>query len=272
MAITPADIEKKTFSTALRGYDLDEVDDFLDEMVVAVRELETELTQARVRIAELERDPAAPAPAPVTATGPDESAVGRALVTAQVAADRLLEEARLEADRKLAETQSEADRILEGARTEADTFVRDRDEKKAAIEAEMAQLNSLVAGVRTRLAMLATSVADKLDEMDAVVAGSLAANHARPETDLTDEEPSEGLSFTADEEIGFDTIDLGGDGEAEVEVDVDVDEELSAESDIDDVVEAELDLDADEDHEATDLSHVEGSVDADDDDEADEET
>ncbi len=39
MAITPADIEKKTFSTALRGYDLDEVDDFLDEMVAAVREL-----------------------------------------------------------------------------------------------------------------------------------------------------------------------------------------------------------------------------------------
>ena len=43
MAITPADIEKKTFSTALRGYDLDEVDDFLDEMVVAVRGLEEEL-------------------------------------------------------------------------------------------------------------------------------------------------------------------------------------------------------------------------------------
>jgi len=275
MAITPADIEKKTFSTALRGYDLDEVDDFLDEMVVAVRELETELTQARVRIAELERDPAAPAPAPapVAATGPDESAVGRALVAAQVAADRLLEEARLEADRKLAETQSEADRILEGARTEADTFVRDRDEKKAAIEAEMAQLNSLVAGVRTRLAMLATSVADKLDEMDAVVAGSLVADHARPEADLTDEEPSEGLSFTADEEIGFDTIDLGGDGEVEAEVEVNADEELSAESDIDDVVEAELDLDADEDHEATDLTHIEGLVDADDgdDDEADEE-
>ena len=57
MAITPADIEKKTFSTALRGYDLDEVDDFLDEMVVAVRELEEELAQARERVAQLEQDP-----------------------------------------------------------------------------------------------------------------------------------------------------------------------------------------------------------------------
>ena len=259
MAITPADIEKKTFSTALRGYDLDEVDDFLDEMVVAVRELETELTQARVRIAELEQDPDAPAPAPVAAAGPDESAVGRALVTAQVAADRLLEEARVEADRKLSETQAEADRILEGARTEADTFVRDRDEKKAAIEAEMAQLDSLVAGVRTRLAMLATSVADKLDEMDAVVAGSLAADHASPDADARSEESSEGLSFTSNEEIGFDTIDLGGEGEIEV----DDDDELSVESEIDDVVEAELDLDAAEDHEAAGLLQVEDLVDAD---------
>ncbi|MGH8948251.1 MAG: DivIVA domain-containing protein, partial [Acidimicrobiia bacterium] len=59
MTITPADIEKKTFSTALRGYDLDEVDDFLDEMVVAVRELEEELARANQRVAQLENDPEA---------------------------------------------------------------------------------------------------------------------------------------------------------------------------------------------------------------------
>jgi DivIVA domain-containing protein len=75
MAITPADIEKKTFSTALRGYDLDEVDDFLDEMVVAVRELEGELTQARARIAELEQDPTAAAAAAAAATPPPAPAV-----------------------------------------------------------------------------------------------------------------------------------------------------------------------------------------------------
>ena len=86
MAITPADIEKKTFSTALRGYDLDEVDDFLDEMVVAVRELEEELVQAKERVAQLEQDPeavaalAAVSAAAVSAApstpAPDESADG----------------------------------------------------------------------------------------------------------------------------------------------------------------------------------------------------
>jgi hypothetical protein len=36
----------------------------------------------------------------------------------------------------------------------------------------MADMTGLVAGVRTQLAVLATSVADKLDEMDAAVAGA----------------------------------------------------------------------------------------------------
>jgi len=171
MAITPADIEKKTFSTALRGYDLDEVDDFLDEMVVAVRELEEELGRARARIAELEQGSGAVA-APAATTSPveaaaapapeiDESAVGRALVAAQQAADRILEEAR-----------SEAEKTVGDARSEADNFAREREQRKAAIEAEMADMTGLVAGVRTQLAVLATSVADKLDEMDAAVAGA----------------------------------------------------------------------------------------------------
>ncbi|TDI37156.1 MAG: DivIVA domain-containing protein, partial [Acidobacteria bacterium] len=33
MAMTPSDVEQKTFSTVLRGYDLDEVDDFLDDVI-----------------------------------------------------------------------------------------------------------------------------------------------------------------------------------------------------------------------------------------------
>jgi cell division initiation protein len=245
MAITPADIEKKTFSTALRGYDLDEVDDFLDEMVVAVRDLEEQLAAARARVAELENDPDAPAPVatliPVQAPSIDEASVGRALVAAQQAADRLLEDARSEADRKLEETQAEADRLLEGARTEADTFARDRDLKKAEIESEMAELNSLVAGVRTRLAMLATAVADKLDEMDAVVAGSTNrdASHG-----LIGEEALESSSepdFASFDETADASIDLGGDDEIEIAVG-----EALIEAEAESGDEAELDLDADD--------------------------
>ncbi len=185
MAITPADIEKKTFSTALRGYDLDEVDDFLDEMVVAVRELQEELTQAKDRAAQFEGDPQAVAAVPMAAPGPDESAVGRALVAAQQAADRMLEDAR-----------AEADKIVGGARSEADTFAQERDQKKAEVDAEMAEMTGLVAGVRNKLAVLATTVADKLDEMDAVVAGAHSPGaELTDETDTGTAESTEGDEF-----------------------------------------------------------------------------
>lgn len=181
MTITPSDIEKKTFSTALRGYDLDEVDDFLDELVTAFRQLHDELADARTRIAQLELDGGAAAVAPAPAGPvPDESAVGRALVAAQEAADRILEEAR-----------AEADRIVGAARTEADEFTRERDAKREAVEAEMAEMGSLVAKVRNELAVLATAVADKLDEMDGVVrsAGLAAPGEDRPVTSEAEAAP-----------------------------------------------------------------------------------
>lgn len=201
MSITPSDIEKKTFSTALRGYDLDEVDDFLDEMVAAFRQIQDQLADARARVAELESGAvAAPDPAePV----PDESAVGRALVVAQEAADRIVEEAKAEAERILAE-----------ARVEADGFTRERDAKRAEVEAEMAEMTRLVANVRNELAVLATAVADKLDEMDAVVAGS--GKQVEPDDEAGGEAEEEAWAEPEDEEQPPDDEgdEAGRDGDA----------------------------------------------------------
>jgi cell division initiation protein len=164
MPITSSDIEHKTFSTALRGYDLDEVDDFLDEIVVALRDLHGELTAAKAKIAELEQ-----AKGSGGGGGGDEASVGRVLILAQQAADRTLEEARAEADRLLEDARGEAERTLSEARTEADSFEADREQRREAANAEMAELSIMVASVRNQLAVLATTVADKLDEMDSSI-------------------------------------------------------------------------------------------------------
>lgn len=160
--MTPSDIEQKTFSTALRGYDLDEVDDFLDDVVATIRDLQEELAEAR--------SSAAKSPEPVA----DESAVGRALIAAQSAADQILAAARGDADRSLADAKEEADRVLAEARGQADEFIAERDSKRAEAEAEMQVLSEHVSNIRTQLALLATAVADKLDEMDALIAGEVA--------------------------------------------------------------------------------------------------
>src|SRR5690606_11616399 len=89
MALTPEDVVNKRFNpTKFReGYDQDEVDDFLDEVVVELRRLNQEneelrqrLVAADARISELQRSVsqapvAAPAPAPMPAAAPAPAAV-----------------------------------------------------------------------------------------------------------------------------------------------------------------------------------------------------
>lgn len=151
MAITPADIEQKTFSEAKKhGYDTEEVDEFLDQlsaevdaMLKKIKELKDRLTASeqqnaasQTQISQLKDQlaAAAAAPAPVVqptapaqpALSASESQISRVLIIAQQSADQLVEDARNnaenirnEADRKarevirqaLAEKQNELDEI-----------------------------------------------------------------------------------------------------------------------------------------------------------------
>ncbi|BDZ66221.1 DivIVA domain-containing protein [Agromyces mangrovi Wang et al. 2018] len=75
MALTPEDVVNKRFqATKFReGYDQDEVDDFLDEVVVELRRLNQENDELRQRLAQAEQKASqqpAPAPAPAPAAAP----------------------------------------------------------------------------------------------------------------------------------------------------------------------------------------------------------
>lgn len=211
--LTPGDIEKKTFSTALRGYDLDEVDDFLDEIVATVRDLSDQLHEAQeaVRVREAmepalaepavlpEPTPPEPAPEPDPAPQPepsvievDESAIGRALLAAQNAADKLIEEA-----------ESEAARMVEDAKSEADSWTERREEKAKEAEAQIEAFATKVESIRTELAGLAGEVGLKLDDMDAVIAGETARNGQS-----ADIEEDTGVGVP-DEESGIDELAAG---------------------------------------------------------------
>jgi cell division initiation protein len=170
MGMTPATVEQKTFSTVLRGYDLDEVDDFLDDVVATIRELQDQILDAK-------------ASNPVDNSAPvvDESAIGRVLMTAQTTADTMIADAR-----------EEANQILADAMSQADSWAVEIDAKKAAGEEEMAELTHHVAGVRTQLAALATVVADRLDEMDQSI-----GDHQQTDQDLD-------LAHEADEDSADD--------------------------------------------------------------------
>ncbi|QNN83180.1 DivIVA domain-containing protein [Brachybacterium sp. Z12] len=94
MALMPEDLQNQRFTPVRfsEGYDMDEVDNFLDndveprlkELISENERLKTELEEAHNRIAELEtRAPAAAATADVSATGENDAIIDSAPVAAE---------------------------------------------------------------------------------------------------------------------------------------------------------------------------------------------
>lgn len=150
MVLTPIDVQQKTFATAMRGYDLDEVDDFLDNVVIALKDYEQRLRDAQERIATLEND--------LSKRSDEESAISRALVAAQRSADALVEDAR-----------EEAQRILADAETQASELEGERDEERRLLQDEIDAIRSRTERLRTGVATMLTSISAGLDDIDRFV-------------------------------------------------------------------------------------------------------
>ena len=154
MALTPEDIVNKRFqSTKFReGYDQDEVDDFLDEVVVEMRrvseenaQLKTELQAAEARIAELQRASGSAAPAaPVSTASMDDPIDAEGTTNLLQLARRLHEEHVREGiqkrDELIAEGHSQAARIVSEAEAEHQRRVAEYKREQQAVENKVESL------------------------------------------------------------------------------------------------------------------------------------
>jgi cell division initiation protein len=145
--LTPIDVEQKAFTQALRGYQMDEVDDFLDEVVATLRSYEQRLREAQDKIRALESD--------TSSRGGDESEISRAIITAQRSADRLLAEAR-----------AEAETIRSQAEAETTAALKKRDDEQNRLQGEVSGMRELVTSLRAKLSALAAAVTSEVDEME----------------------------------------------------------------------------------------------------------
>jgi DivIVA domain-containing protein len=155
MALTPEDVVNKRFQpTKFReGYDQDEVDDFLDEVVVELRrlnqendELKQRLVAADSRVAELQRSgasaapAAAPAPAPEPAPAPVPAAVSAPTTALPVATpspvdetqstNNLLQLARRLHDEHVAEGKAKRDELIADGHATAARLVAEAESKQ----------------------------------------------------------------------------------------------------------------------------------------------
>ncbi|HZQ57592.1 MAG TPA: DivIVA domain-containing protein [Acidimicrobiales bacterium] len=171
MELTPQTLRDVEFREKLRGYHPDDVDDFLEEVAVAVDSLLGRLRAAEAAAGGSVQAAAPPAPAPVAsapAVAPSgdstlsEGTLSRAILLAQRTADiavaeaeesarQILDEARAEADRILADTQSKVAAMTEEARTSAEASVSELEQRRAALEREVTSLQSWAAKHRDSL-------------------------------------------------------------------------------------------------------------------------
>jgi DivIVA domain-containing protein len=154
MPLTPEDVHKKTFTPVrLReGYDMGEVDQFLDEVEVELTRLHAENDDLRTKLAAAQAAPPAPAftpepvaqaepeptpePEPVAAPVPAPLPAVTTVPEASSAAARLLEIATQNADQLVAEAQNDADKVLSEAQIKAERLESDSKAKADRLEAD----------------------------------------------------------------------------------------------------------------------------------------
>ncbi|WP_426182304.1 DivIVA domain-containing protein [Microbacterium sp. TWP3-1-2b2] len=191
MALTPDDVVTKQFQHVRfkDGFDPDEVDDFLDEIVVEWRKALEENAELKTKLAAYEsgETPAAPAaeapavvdevPAPVVAAAPapvsEASAGGPTTATAGIIelAQRLHDEHVAEGEAKksqlISEAQAEVDRIR------ADAQAKEREEsarlerERNTLEARITELRNFERDYRTQLRGYIEGQLRDLDEKSA---------------------------------------------------------------------------------------------------------
>jgi len=113
MDLTSKLLRDVEFRDRLRGYDTDEVDEFLERVAVGIDELYAELRAAKAQ------QVAPPVSEPPRSPIEDDDSIRRTLVLAQRTADLAIAEAKSEAENLLQDARAESERLLADAKAAA---------------------------------------------------------------------------------------------------------------------------------------------------------
>ena len=152
MPMTPEDVRSKEFTTVRLhlGYDMDEVDAFLDEVEEELMRRERE----RDELVTKANKAAAPyaGPAPMVGPAPAPAPAAAAQPPASGSAVKVLELAQRTADEHIATAKAEAEKVTSEAEEKRRTMIAEAEEKRRSIlsslEVEKASLQSKVDDLR----------------------------------------------------------------------------------------------------------------------------
>ena len=146
-------IRRREFATLRRGYDPDQVRDYLEAVAVQIETLEKDLKEARRQLEAKAAEPAVATPAAPAGDPYDRISKRFAglLATADREASRIVDEAKTEADRVVIEAKTQADRIRTDAQSRAE---QDRQEGQEVMESARDEADRILAGLGARRDLL----------------------------------------------------------------------------------------------------------------------
>lgn len=121
--LTPLDIENKRFSKSIKGYNVDDVDDFMDELTIQYEKLYKENAEYKEQLETMKKD--------LEHFRSVEHTLQNTLVMAQTTAEDIKKIATQQADQIIKDAQSEAKKALEDlSRQEFELKVKMEEMKK----------------------------------------------------------------------------------------------------------------------------------------------
>ena len=161
MDLSAIDVQQKTFRERFRGYDPDDVEDFLDRVVETLRGHELKLRQQQESLDALQQD--------LAGTKEAEEAIKRTYITAQRTSQEMVSEAQAKANSIVDKAKNQAESAASEARAE---LKRTREEATAehdALNRRVAQLRSAVGDLQTRLKSFAETASTDLEGLGASI-------------------------------------------------------------------------------------------------------
>ena len=134
--ITPLDIENKRFSRTIKGYNVEEVDDFLDQLTLEYEKLYKENAEFKAQIEQSKKD--------LEHYKNVEQTLQNTLVMAQTTATDIKETAQKQAEQIIRDAQSEARRAVDGVTKEEFDIRKRTEELKRQFDVYKAKMEALL--------------------------------------------------------------------------------------------------------------------------------
>ncbi|OGR03339.1 MAG: hypothetical protein A2511_10720 [Deltaproteobacteria bacterium RIFOXYD12_FULL_50_9] len=156
MSLTPQDVQSQQFNVRFRGFDVDEVDTFLEKVAEELLLIMTENQQLKEHLSATLKD--------IDSYKNQEKTFHNAIISTQKIADEILERVKREANELKESSIFDAEKLLRTARTEAEDIRNSKNSEIATLVAEIDRLEQMKNQIQDELRELLNAYLDKLDQ------------------------------------------------------------------------------------------------------------